>query len=178
MIMETSRYRPGRHPAATVRYCSKTGHYRPFSLVLNGSDPAPGTQKKSLGNGPDGIHAGQTAMHWLAHQPPPAAPPAPPSVGTWGGSGRSLSLCLYGPSPNESGLERDNTPADCKISVRPPLFVVLGLPVVAPDHTAADFSWTAHFQGLHGNTADICPGRIQADFAIVSGPAFKKTNSS
>ena len=81
--------------------------------------------------------------------------------------------------PTQSGLERDNTPADRKSrkAARP----CRAWPASrgARAHRA-DFSWTAHFQGQHGCTADICQlsihGRIRhrqrpKDYAQAVGSA-------
>ena len=55
--------------------------------------------------------------------------------------------------PTQSGLERDNTPADCKSRRAAPPCPAWPASRGARAHRA-DFSWTAHFQGLHGYTAD------------------------
>jgi hypothetical protein len=68
--------------------------------------------------------------------------------------------------PTQSGLERDNTPADCKSRRAAPPCPAWPASRGARAHRA-DFSWTAHFQGLHGYTADICQlsihGRVSAE---------------
>jgi hypothetical protein len=71
--------------------------------------------------------------------------------------------------PTQSGLERDNTPADCKSRRAAPPCPAWPASRGARAHRA-DFSWTAHFQGRHGYTADICQlsihGRVSPSSAV------------
>jgi hypothetical protein len=56
------------------------------------------------------------------------------------------------------------TPRPIANLVLPPLLVVLGLPVVAPNHTEQISHGPLNFQGQHGNTADICQLSIPSGF--------------
>ena len=71
--------------------------------------------------------------------------------------------------PTQSGLERDNTPAECRSRRAAPPCPAWPASRDARAHRA-DFSWTAHLQGLHGYTADICQlsihGRVSPSSAV------------
>jgi hypothetical protein len=92
------------------------------------------------------------AMHWLTSR---RQRRRHPRRLVYGAAVGDLDRCAYTAHPTESDLERDNTAADRKSRTAAPPCRAWPASRGAQSHRA-DFSWTAHFQGQHGNTADIC----------------------